>query len=111
MAKRRKVRPDEPTGKPKEKQTMKSKKTIQYELPGAQDAFNLSGECQDTIPTPKVAPSEPQEAGRLFPEVPQTPAWQREVAFRQALGRLPGQGINPDGFTFDGEASFEEGRI
>ena len=94
---------------------MKTRKSIQFELPGAQDAFNLASEraggSPDTTAPAKVPQIEPQEAGRLFPEVPQTPAWRREVAFRQALGRLPGQGINPNGFTFDGEASFEEGRI
>ena len=79
----------------------------QMELPGAQDTFNLAGQSSPS-PTVKTAPAKPQEQPALFPESPR-PAQER--AYRQSLGRLPGQGINPDGFTFDGEASFEEGRI
>jgi len=82
----------------------------QFDLPGAQDAFNLAGQCQHTPQGAKTAPAQPQEQPTLFPEAPR-PAQER--AYRQSLGRLPGQGIShgyPDGLTFDGEVSFTEDR-
>ena len=88
---------------------MKRHNSPQFELPGAQDTFNLARQSSPS-PTVKTAPAKPQEQPALFPESPR-PAQER--AYRQSLGRLPGQGISlayPDGLTFDGEVSHTDER-
>ena len=49
---------------------MKRHNSPQFELPGAQEAFNLAGQCQHTPQGVKTAPAKPQEQPALFPESP-----------------------------------------
>ena len=79
----------------------------QMELPGAQEAFNLAGQCQHTPQGVKTAPAKPQEQPALFPE-----DCRKEENSQKA--RSWGAQFNPPTrgeLAFDGEVSSTEARI